>query len=155
MPALCSILHVFPHVRLTLFVSAEYMVFENYFNLPVVVVAARVVDMIDSKVCWLCYISNVYQMHTPTLNFVLHSRYQQLRPTYSPWLSSNSPAIFPVTSELHLARKAKLCIVNKTGARQYTWAVLSIFAEIHSTHPISAYVHRPSLSYSWAPTPVH
>ena len=29
---------------------------------------------------------------------------------------------------------------NKTGARQYTRAVLTIFAEIHSTHPISAYI---------------
>ena len=29
---------------------------------------------------------------------------------------------------------------NKTGARQYTRAVLSIFTEIHSTHPISAYI---------------
>ena len=28
---------------------------------------------------------------------------------------------------------------NNTGARQYTRAVLSIFAEIHSTHPISSY----------------
>ena len=30
--------------------------------------------------------------------------------------------------------------LNKTGARQYTRAVLNIFAEIHSTHPISAYI---------------
>ena len=30
--------------------------------------------------------------------------------------------------------------INKTGARQYTRAVLSIFAETHSTHPISAYI---------------
>ena len=29
---------------------------------------------------------------------------------------------------------------NKTGARQYARPVLSIFAEIHSTHPISAYI---------------
>ena len=29
---------------------------------------------------------------------------------------------------------------NKTGARQYTRNVLSIFAEIHSIHPISAYI---------------
>ena len=27
---------------------------------------------------------------------------------------------------------------NKTGTRQYTQAIVSIFAEIHSTHPISA-----------------
>ena len=30
--------------------------------------------------------------------------------------------------------------LNKTGARQYTRAVLSIIAEIHSTRPISAYI---------------
>ena len=29
---------------------------------------------------------------------------------------------------------------NKSGARQYTRAVFGIFAEIHSTHPISAYI---------------
>ena len=31
-------------------------------------------------------------------------------------------------------------ILNKTGTRQYTPAVLSVFAEIHSTDPISAYI---------------
>ena len=31
-------------------------------------------------------------------------------------------------------------IQNKTGARQYTRVALSIFAEIHSTHPIFAYI---------------
>ena len=31
-------------------------------------------------------------------------------------------------------------VLNNTGARQYTRAVLSIFADIYSTHPISAYI---------------
>ena len=31
-------------------------------------------------------------------------------------------------------------ILNKNDARQYTRAVLSIFAEIRSSHPISAYI---------------
>ena len=31
-------------------------------------------------------------------------------------------------------------LMNKTGARQYTRTVFSIFAEIHSIHPISAYI---------------
>ena len=34
----------------------------------------------------------------------------------------------------------RIAIHNKTGARQYTRAVLSIFAEINSTHPISGYI---------------
>ena len=39
-----------------------------------------------------------------------------------------------------VTRRAKHFKYYKTGARQYTRAVLSIFAEIHSTHPISAYI---------------
>ena len=40
---------------------------------------------------------------------------------------------------------------NKTGARQYTRAVLSKFAEIHSTHPISAYIFLLSLTLRLPP----
>ena len=44
-----------------------------------------------------------------------------------------------------------LAVCLETSWRsQYTRAVLSIFAEIHSTHIIFF-----SLSYSWAPNPVH
>ena len=40
---------------------------------------------------------------------------------------------------------------NKTGARQYTRVVLSIFVEIHSTHPISAYIFLLSPTLGFPP----
>ena len=42
-----------------------------------------------------------------------------------------------------------MSVYNKTGARQYTRAFFSIFAEIHSTHLISAYIFllSPTLGF--------
>ena len=59
--------------------------------------------------------------------------------SWRPWLFRVKCCRVQKDNKMVRQRRSKL-LTNKTGARQYTRTVFSMFAEIHSTHPISAYI---------------